>query len=79
MIFNIKRIVAFIFVVLAWIVFTFFFIGCASVDKVGQKEGWIPNGMSEDAQDYPTKYNTMDSPDGRRNPNAQINIFGATY
>lgn len=79
MIFNIKRIVAFIFVVLAWILFTFFFIGCASVGKVGQKEGWIPNGMSEDAQDYPTKYNMMDSPDGRRNPNAQVNIFGATY
>ena len=79
MIFNIKRIVAFIFVVLAWILFTFFFIGCASVDKVGQKEGWMPSGMSEDAQDYPTKYNMMDSPDGRRNPNAQVNIFGVTY
>ena len=39
----------------------------------------IPTAMSEDAQDYPTKYNTMDSPDGRRNPNAQTNIFGITY
>ena len=55
-------------------------IGCANVDKVREKEGWFPLGMDEDAQSfYNTKYNMMDSPDGRRNPNAQINIFGATY
>ena len=79
MIFNFKRIIAFIFVLLAWILFTFFFIGCASVDNVGEKEGWMPSGMSEDAQDYPTKYNMMDSPDGSKNPNAQVNIFRLHY
>ena len=61
------------------ILFTFFFIGCASVDKVGEKEGWMPSGMSEDAQDYPTKYNMMNSPDGSKNPNAQVNIFRLHY
>jgi hypothetical protein len=74
MIFNFKKIIALIFIVLAWILFTFFFVSCANVSYKT-----IPDGMSEDAQDYPTKYNMMDSPDGRRNPNAQINIFGATY
>jgi hypothetical protein len=52
----------------------YLFVGCANVSYKT-----IPDGMSEDAQDYPTKYNMMDSPDGRRNPNAQVNIFGATY
>ena len=51
-----------------------FFIGCANVSYKT-----IPDAMSEDAQDYPTKYNMMDSQDGRKNPNAQVNIFGATY
>lgn len=74
MAFNFRKAVAFIMIVIAWIIFTFFFIGCANVSYKT-----IPDGMSEDAQDYPTKYNTMDSPDGRRNPNAQVNIFGATY
>ena len=68
------KIIAFMLVVLAWILMTFFFVGCANVSYKT-----IPDGMSEDAQDYPTKYNMMDSPDGRRNPNAQVNIFGATY
>lgn len=74
MIFNIKRIIAFILILLAWILMTFFFVGCANASYKT-----IPDSMSEDAQDYPTKYNMMDSPDGRINPNAQINIFGATY
>jgi hypothetical protein len=73
------KIIAFMLIVLAWILMTFFFVGCASVSQVGKNERWFANGMSEDAQDYPTKYNTMDSPDGSRNPNAQVNIFGATY
>jgi len=68
------KIIAFMLVVLAWILMTFFFVGCANVSYKT-----IPDGMSEDAQDYPTKYNMMDSQDGRRNPNAQVNIFGATY
>jgi len=68
------KVIAFMLVVLAWILMTFFFVGCANVSYKT-----IPDGMSEDAQDYPTKYNMMDSQDGRRNPNAQVNIFGATY
>jgi len=52
----------------------FCLIGCANVSYKT-----IPDAMSEDAQDYPTKYNMMDSPDSRKNPNAQVNIFGATY
>ena len=74
MIFNPIRIIAFMLIVLAWILMTFFFVGCANTSY-----RTIPNAMCEDAQDYPTKYNMMDSPDGRRNPNAQVNIFGATY
>ena len=52
----------------------YLFVGCANTSY-----HTIPTAMSEDAQDYPTKYNMMDSQDGRRNPNAQVNIFGATY
>ena len=74
MIFNPIRIIAFMLIVLAWILMTFFFIGCSNTSY-----HTIPSGMREDSQDYNTKYNMMDSPDGRRNPNAQINIFGATY
>jgi hypothetical protein len=68
------RIIGFILYCLFWILVAHFFIGCANVSYKT-----IPDAMSEDAQDYPTKYNTMDSLDGRRNPNAQVNIFGATY
>jgi PBP1b-binding outer membrane lipoprotein LpoB len=74
MIFNPVKMIAFILIVIAWILMTFFFVGCANTSY-----HTIPTAMSEDAQDYPTKYNTMDSPDGRKNPNAQVNIFGATY
>jgi len=74
MTFNIKRIIGFILYCLFWIAIAYFFVGCANTSYKT-----IPNAMSEDAQDYPTKYNMMDSQDGRRNPNAQVNIFGATY
>ena len=74
MTFNIKRVIGFILYCLFWAVIAYFFIGCANTSY-----HTIPTAMSEDAQDYPTKYNMMDSPDGRRNPNAQVNIFGATY
>jgi hypothetical protein len=76
---KIVRIIGFILYCLFWVVIAYFFVGCASVDKVGEKEGWMPSGMSEDAQDYPTKYNMMDSPDGSKNPNAQVNIFRLHY
>jgi len=63
------------FVVIILYIFLFIImIGCANVSYKT-----IPDGMSEDAQDYPTKYNMMDSPDCRRNHNAQVNIFGVTY
>ena len=68
-----KAIIAFLIVGL-YLILSFFLMGCANVSYKT-----IPNAMSEDAQDYPTKYNMMDSQDGRRNPNAQVNIFGATY
>ena len=68
------RVMGFILYCLLWLAVAYLFIGCANVSYKT-----IPDGMSEDAQDYPTKYNTMDSQDGRRNPNAQVNIFGITY
>jgi len=73
------RIIGFILYCLFWIIVAHLFIGCASMSKVGQEEGWFPNTMCEDAQDYPTKYNTMDSPDGSKNPNIQVKIFSFTY
>lgn len=76
---NPAKFIALLLCLAFWILVAFFVIGCANVGSVQEKEGWFPVGMSEDAQDYPTKYNMMDSPDGRRNPNAQVNIFGATY
>lgn len=77
--FNPIKIIVALAVFSAWVFLAFILMGCASVDKVGEKEGWFPNGMSEDAQDYPTKYNMMDSQDGSRNPNAQVNVFGVQY
>jgi hypothetical protein len=72
--FNLRRAVAFIMVVIAWILLTFFFIGCASVDKVQEKEGWFPVGMDEDNQSfYNSKYNMMDN--GQDDPNANVKVF----
>jgi hypothetical protein len=72
--FNLRRAVAFIMVIIAWILLTFFFIGCASVDKVQEKEGWFPVGMEEDNQSfYNSKYNMMDN--GQDDPNANVKVF----
>jgi len=72
--FNLRRAVAFIMVIIAWILLTFFFIGCASVDKVQEKEGWFPVGMDEDNQSfYNSKYNMMDN--GQDDPNANVKVF----
>ena len=71
---NPMKVLAFIIIVLAWIFLTFFFIGCANTTYKT-----IPNAMSEDAQDYPTKYNLMDSQDGSKNPNAQLDIIKFNY
>ena len=74
MMFNLRRAVAFIMVIIAWILLTFFFIGCASVDKVQEKEGWFPVGMDEDNQSfYNSKYNMMDN--GQDDPNANVKVF----
>jgi len=68
------RVIGFILYCLFWMAMAYLFIGCANTSY-----HTIPSGMREDSQDYNTKYNMMDSPDGRRNPNAQVRIFGATY
>lgn len=70
MIWNPAKLVALFLCLVFWIVLAFFVIGCSNVSYKT-----IPNAMSEDAQDYPTKYNMMDSPDGSKNPNAQINFL----
>ena len=69
-----NKIFSFLLIMISFLLLCFVMMGCANTSY-----HTIPTAMSEDAQDYPTKYNTMDSPDGRRNPNAQVNIFGATY
>jgi hypothetical protein len=55
-------------------------VGCASVNS-NNNYGFNPGpGMQEDAQDRNNaKYNMMDSPDGRRDPNANVKLWGATY
>jgi len=78
MAFNFRRAVAFVMVVIAWILLTFFFIGCANVDKVQEKEGWFPVGMDEDGQSfYNSKYNTLDN--GQKDPNMNIKVFNTKY
>ncbi|NBW19997.1 MAG: hypothetical protein EBR82_69710 [Caulobacteraceae bacterium] len=85
--FNLRKAVAFVMIVIAWILLTFFFIGCASVNKVQEKEGWFPTGMDEDSQSfynsrhndfYNSKYNMMDTPDGSRG-NSDIKVFRLEY
>jgi len=74
MTFNFRKAVAFIMIVVAWIFLTFFFIGCASVDQVQEKEGWFPVGMDEDNQSfYNSKYNTLDN--GKDDPNMNVKVF----
>jgi hypothetical protein len=78
MAFNFRKAVAFVMVVIAWILLTFFFIGCANVGKVKEQEGWFPVGMNEDDQGfYNSKYNTMDN--GYNDPNANVKVFGTKY
>jgi hypothetical protein len=73
-----NKIFSFLLIMISFLLLCLIMMGCANT-QTSYREGFMPSGMAEDAQDYPTKYNMMDSPDGRRNPNAQINIFGATY
>jgi len=46
-----------------------------------QQSSFLPGpGMQEDAQDFPnTKYNLMDSTDGKQDPNANLKIWKTTY
>lgn len=74
MAFNFQKAFAFVMIVIAWIFLTFFFIGCASVDQVQEKEGWFPVGMDEDNQSfYNSKYNTLDN--GKDDPNMNVKVF----
>lgn len=78
MIWNPAKLVALLFCVVFWILLAILVIGCASVDKVQEKEGWFPAGMDEDAQSfYNSKYNTMDN--GRQDPNVNTKIYGVQY
>jgi hypothetical protein len=79
MTFNPIKIIVTFFVFLAWVFSSFLLMGCSTTSQVSKDQGWLPSGMAEDAQDYPTKYNMMDSPDGSKNPNSQVNIFSVTY
>ena len=60
---------------------TLILCSCSSVSVNNDRYGFFPGpGMNEDSQDRNnTKYNLMDSPDGRQDPNAKINVWGATY
>ena len=78
MTFNAPKLITSLLIFLAFMALAFVFMGCANT-QTSYREGFMPSGMAEDAQDYPTKYNMMDSPDGSKNPNAQVRIFGATY
>ena len=53
---------------------------CANVNE-NNRYGFFPKpGMSEDSQDRNnTKYNLMDSPDGCKDPNAKVRVWGAVY
>ena len=76
--FSPRKIIAFVMIVLAWILLTFFFIGCANVDKAQEDQGWFPVGMDEDSQGfYNSKYNTLDN--GYNDPNMNIKVFSTKY
>jgi len=78
MIWNPAKLVALLLCVIFWILVAIFVVGCASVGKVQEKEGWFPVGMDEDGQSfYNSKYNTMDN--GRQDPNVNTKIYGVQY
>jgi len=53
----------------------------SSCATTNDRYGFLPGpGMDEDSQDrHNTKYNLMDSPDGRQDPNANVRVWGAVY
>jgi hypothetical protein len=79
MTFNPIKIIVTFLIFLAWVFLAFLLMGCSTTSQVSKDQGWLPSGMAEDAQDYTTKYNMMDSPDGSNNPNVQANIFNIKY
>lgn len=79
MIWNPAKLVVLLLSVIFWILLAFFVVGCASVDKVQEKEGWFPAGMDEDGQSFHnSKYNMMDTSDGSRG-NSDIKVFRIEY
>ena len=64
-----------------FILLPIFLCSCSSVNVNNDRYGFFPGpGMNEDSQDRNnTKYNLMDSPDGSKDPNAKINVWGANY
>lgn len=64
-------------------IFLFLFViialqGCASVSEKNNYGFGAKPGMQEDSINN-TKYNLMDSQDGSKDPNARVEIWGATY
>ena len=68
------RVIGFILYCLFWIVIAYFFIGCSNTNYRN-----IPDGMCEDSQNYSTKYNLLDSPDGSQDPNINAKILSREF
>ena len=60
MTFNPIKIIVTFFIFLVWAFLAFALIGCSTTSQVGKEQGWLPSGMAEDSQDYPTKYNMIE-------------------
>jgi len=54
---------------------------CANVKIDNDRYGFLPGpGMDSDSQDRNnTKYNLMDSSDGKQDPSANVKVWGVTY
>ena len=75
---NLKKAIILFCVVALYIILSSIMLGCASVDRVQEDQGWLPVGMREDSQDfYNSKYNTMDN--GYSDPNANVRVFSTKY
>ncbi len=61
------------------IIISILFSSCASIDN--DRYGFFPTPKEQEDSvtwEY-NKYNLMDSPDGRQDPNAKVKIWGAIY
>jgi hypothetical protein len=55
-------------------------LALCSCATTADRHGFFPTGMSDEGQGRNnTKYNLMDSPDGRQDPNGRIHVWGGTY